>query len=202
MTSPTKPPETYTARDVARMLGVTKSYVCDQIRGSQLRAQMLPKSPGMRQRKYRIQRDELVRWMVGSGIPAARIRSALNPGGELILVGSTADVTTALVRWTATVDAPTLFHLGRALGQRAAWGIVVDTTNLGMVETCRALLGYSREADRPELIGLHGDDFNPANRTAADLFDAMFPRAWATDRLAKCIMQIRPQSGHRFAGQG
>jgi excisionase family DNA binding protein len=184
------PQKHYTVRQVARLVGLSKSTVTRQIHDGRLAALRTPL--GLKgQPNYLIFRDDLVRWLLESGFPTARLRTILNPTGMVVLVRTDAALECAL-GGTRTRAVQSLFQLGLALTEAPCWGVVVDMPACGTEESCRSLAELSRRADRPLLVGLHGDDGCEASPLIPQTFDAVLPRAADVGVLARSIMRLKP----------
>jgi excisionase family DNA binding protein len=184
-------PNSFTVREVADMISCSKDYILKQVNAGKLRGIKLPASEQGKQRKWRIFRDDLVRWLVAGGIPAERVRGMLNPDGRLFLVRTAADLHAAFK--VPTFRIKSLFQLGLELRARATWGVVVDLPAVGTTEAMESMAEYSKRVDRPTLIGLYGED--GLGHSPAVSFDAVFDRGVYAETLARRILLLRPTAG-------
>lgn len=175
------------------MLRVSRWTLLNQIQQGKLRANRLPgRKPNPGRWTYQVSRDDLVVWMVQGGMDLRQVRSVLNPGGLLLLVRTDPHLQTCLSH-VATRGVPSLFHLGRQVAREPSWGVVVDLPAIGTTECCQTLRSFAKESDRPELIGLHGDDISAAvSAQLAETFDAVIPKILPAAAQAKAIMRLCP----------
>lgn len=178
-----------TANQVAKLLGFSYSYVLGKIKSGSLQATLLPARPGLKQMRYRISHRDLAKWMVASDIPLDLVRSALYQDGYVLLVRTDPALQAEMGKFPTKL-LPSLFHLGKEIEGRRGWAVVVDLPAVGTEEACKALGGYAAEYDRPELIGIHGDE-DTWNRKAAEVFDILLPKAAGPQHHARAIARLR-----------
>lgn len=180
--------ESYSLRAVAKMVGCGKTFIHRQVAKGLLRPTVRP-SNGER-RWLRVSRFELTRWLLGT-VPPDQVRRILNPAGDLLLVSCPPALQSAVqyISTWPTVAVPSLFQLGRELSVRRPWGVVIDLTQTGLNATTLSLREYARLPDRPELIGLVGDDTGFAHHC----FDVLLPAALPPGKIAAKLMKLRPQ---------
>lgn len=182
-------PETFSPSQVAAMLGVGKDLVLARIRAGQLQA-----SPLARGTKggvtYRVTRSHLTQFLVANNFPLDRLRRVLNPDGAVLLCGTMPSLQHELSHAFRTRHIDSLFELGRALETVPAWAAVVNLQQTGATLAAEAFRTYFREADRPDLVALVGDDGLPV-RCSPIPFDLVLPAAAPPAVLARSIATLR-----------
>lgn len=181
----------FRVKEIADMVGASTWTVRCQIKQNHLRAVRAPGKRGTKPRQYQVHRTELVRWLVAGGFPLEQLRLALNPDGVLFTVRVDPELTKLLVP-ARVIALPTMFHLGLELRTRSCWGAVIDLPAVGTAEAVQALTGFARLPDRPELVGLYGDDgYVPGAEKA---FDVLLPKVSPPQTLARAILRLRPRA--------
>lgn len=177
---------------VGRLLGVSKTYVLELVWSRMLVPAQTLRVGKNRFNRYKFSRESVAAWLVRNGTDPRLVRAQLAPGQLLVLVRCEAALQSALAA-CPTRGVPSLFHLGRLVATEPCWGVVVDLPRVGTAEAADALQAFGKERARPELIGLHGDDLEPAARgLLADTFDVLLPKVRGPQRLAREILALDP----------
>ena len=183
-------PDTFSVAEVAGMTGVSKPTLVRQIKGGVLRASRVSRGS---KHFYRIHRTRLVQYLMGVGYPLDSLRKLLNPDGRVILCRTQPAIQAALQAETPTLYVDSLFDLGRAVETEPAWAVVVDIPALTASESVRSLRPFYNESDRPEIVGLVGDDGIQCPSPIP--FDVILPAGSQPPFIARSILTLRGVGG-------
>lgn len=181
--------QAFTLTQIRTLISCSRTFLVKQINAGRLKADLRPWHADSSKKRYSVDRGELIRWMQAGGIPLELIRSALYPAGPVLLVRTSPCLQEALAG-TPTRLIQSLFQLGYEWERRAGWAIVVDLPGVGYSEAIRSLSKFSRELDRPELVGLYEDE-HAKNRQAAAIFDVLLRRNAEPRVIAGSILRLR-----------
>jgi hypothetical protein len=188
------PHQTYTANQVARMIGHSRKFVERAIEAGRLRSRRLVAGGGVcpQNARHIIAREDLVRWLVSGPFDRGILRKIMNSGyPDAALVCTPPSLQAAVLRFCPAVQVGSLFSLGKTMGERKLWAAVVDLSAVGAAEATRSLAALSREADRPELVGLYDDEVAPRPETA-EVFDLLVPLSRSPAAIARTLKDLRP----------
>lgn len=174
-----------TPSQVAKLVGCHPGTIRGRIRDGTLKAHRSP----VRANRYRIHRESLVRWLVGAGWEAHRIREVMPQPGPLFVVSSRPRVLMAVHSEPRRVF-HSMFEAALAMRGDRPWGLLVDVVEVGMGDTCSSVSRYYREIDRPLLIAIHSDD-----GVREGCFDFGIPDDLPPGKIAQRIRSLRPWSG-------
>lgn len=186
--------QTFTANQVARMIGHSRKFVERAIEAGRLRSRRLVAGAGVcpNNARHIIAREDLVRWLVSGPFDRGILRRIMNTGHrEAALVCTAPSIQAAVLRFCPAVKVDSLFSLGKAMSDRPLWIAVVDLSVVGAAEATRSLATVSRQADRPELVGLYDDEYAPRPETA-EVFDLLLPLSRSPLSIARTLKELRP----------
>lgn len=180
-----------TISQVARTLGVGRTYLAAEIAAGRLRAERL--SGPKNRNHWRISPQDIAEWGLKAGVDLRLIRQSLRQPGVLALVGVPAPYWTILSSELDVRSAPGLFQLGRLVETERVWGVLVDLDHVYPSDCVRAFSGYAKRLERPELIGLLGEGHgeSEANRLS-EVFDLLLDRHQNPERLRAAVRRLCP----------
>lgn len=173
---------------VAKQIGCHPNTIRLRIRDGTLKADKSPVSS----KRHHIHRDSLIRWLLDAGWSGAQIRKMFPMPGPICLIGMRPELTKAFVAELPYLSATSLFMAAVERMEYSPWALVVDVPNIGTREVCRDLSAYRLFANRPLLIGIHGDDDDGRCR---DVFDITIADTLPIGKIAQRIRAVRPWRG-------
>lgn len=172
-----------TPSQVAKLIGCHPGTIRQRIREGTLRATRSP----VRNGRWVVHRDSLIRWLLSAGWGSREIRKVCPMPGPLFTVG----LRKSLIRsWSRDerLDYPSMFAAGVSIAALQPWGVLFDLDTLGAAVTMEDLSTYHPQVDRPALIALHADDFVDRD----GVFDAAIPGSLPLSKIIQRVRALQP----------